>query len=526
MERMKTNRQYNQIIDLEYFLHQDSATDSDKLHQRDRNIFLQNRKQPKNEEEATNRDLVRLWVTERRQKEFQGPEKKSPGTIFGDAYLLTRNLAAITGIFIGLIAGFSFFTYTGTTPVNVFHFLLLFVVTQLGLAGLLLAASLLRLLLPRLKLPSFYFLLFRGMLNRLVAFLNKHWLRKMAPDQRNSVSHAFGIFKARSTVYGSIFYWPLFVLSQLFAIGFNIGLLTATLLKISTSDLAFGWQSTMQFSAEAIHRAVMLAALPWSWFVPQANSYPSLAEIEGSRIILKEGIYHLTTGALIAWWPFLVFCLLCYGFFLRLILYFAGKIMERTSLQKLNFDTPACLALIRRMRTPLVSTQAAPEHQDTRAENPVKSRRQAPFPTPSNLSDQVVLIPDEISALCPTEKLKPLLQKRGLAIKDAHSFMISYDKDRQLLQLLADKQWQAGEGIFILMEGWMVPLVDFLSFLKELREILPNNSIIHLGLVGRPDATALTPVAPEDFTIWQQKVEAAGDPYLTIFPLIPDRKTS
>ena len=151
----------------------------------------------------------------------------------------------------------------------------------------------------------------------------------MAAEKRVSVNHAFGIFKARSTVYGSLFYWPLFTLSQLFAIGFNVGLLTATLVKISTSDLAFGWQSTMQFSAEAIHRAVMLAALPWSWFVPPASSYPSLAEIEGSRIILKEGIYHLTTGNLIAWWPFLVFCLLFYGLFVRMTFFFIGKVMER-----------------------------------------------------------------------------------------------------------------------------------------------------------------------------------------------------
>ena len=93
-------------------------------------------------------------------------------------------------------------------------------------------------------------------------------------------------------------------------------------------------------------------------------------------------------------------------------------------------------------------------------------------------------------------------------------------KTRQLLQLLADKQWEPGEGIFIVMEGWMVPLVDFLSYLKELRNILPKNRIIYLGLVGRPEATAFTSVAPEDFTIWQQKIEAAGDPYLTLFSLI------
>ncbi len=520
MKFMKTNQQYNQIIDLEYYVHQDSATDSDKLHKRDRNIFLQNREQLINEDKVTNRELIRLWVRQRNKQDFSGPDRKSPGTIFGDVYLLTRNLAAIIGIIIGLTAGFSFFTYSGSTPVNVFHFLLLFVFTQLSLVGLLVTAWLFHPLPARLKPPSFYSLLFRGMLLRLVAFLHKQWLQKMAGDQRTSVSHAFGIFKARSTVYGSIFYWPLFALSQLFAIGFNIGLLTATLLKISTSDLAFGWQSTIQFSAEAIHRAVMIAALPWSWFVPQASSYPTLAEIEGSRIILKEGIYHLTTGNLIAWWPFLVFCLLFYGLFLRSALFLAGKILERHSLRKLQFDTPACLALVRRMQTPLVTTQAAPEHKETSLKNGEIQGRVTPMSTAPDLVEQVVLIPEEISSLCPAEKLEPLLQKKGLAIKDMHSFMISYDEDRQLLQHLADRPWQPGEGVFILMEGWMVPLVDFLSFLKELRQILPSNSIIHVGLVGRPDGTGLTPVSADDFILWQRRIEAAGDPYLTLFSLI------
>jgi hypothetical protein len=55
---------------------------------------------------------------------------------------------------------------------------------------------------------------------------------------------------------------------------------------------------------------------------------------------------------------------------------------------------------------------------------------------------------------------------------------------------------------------------------------MPHNCIIYLGLVGRPDATVFTPVAPEDFTIWQKKIEAIGDPYLTIFSLISDRKAT
>lgn len=528
MGRMKTNEKYNCIIDLEYFFHQDAGTDRSKLQQRDRNIYLAGRDQLKNEDEPTSRELIRLWLTKRRQEEFPGPEQKSPGTIFGDASRLFRNLATFKGMFVGLIAGFSFFTYTGTTPVNVFHFLLLFIVSQLAFVAFLLAAWLLRPLLPGLKLPSFYSALFRGMLGRLVAFLHKQWLSKMAGNQRAGVHHAFGILKARSSVYGSLFYWPLFVLFQLFAIGFNLGLIAATLVKISTSDLAFGWQSTLQFSVEAIHRTITLIALPWSWFV-SGGGYPTLAEIEGSRIILKEGIYHLTTENLIAWWPFLVFCLLFYGLFLRLALLITGKMMERKSLQQLKFDTPACLDLLRRMQTPLVSTQAAPEAQQTSHHNHPGPRPQPLSPPPSsqidqsnqsNQAKQTVLIPEDIAALCPMDELEALLQQRGLAIEEVHNFMSSYDADRQLLQRLAEKEWQPGEGVFIVMEGWMVPLVDFLSLVKELREILPKNAIIHIGLVGRPQATAFTPVAPEDFAIWQQKIEAVGDPYLTLFSLI------
>lgn len=520
MGPMKTNRQYNHLIDLEYFCHQDLDADNDELHLRDRNIFLTSQREQDNGREPTKRELIRRWLRERVQQEFPPPEHKSPGTIFGDTYLLARNLMVITGIFIGLAGGFSFFTYTGTTPVNVFHFLLFFVVSQLTLVGFLLGALLLRALWPGLTISSFYSLLLRRMIGKVARFFHKQWLQNLSTGKRSSVNQAFGILKASGTIYGSIFYWPVFALSQLFAIGFNIGLLAATLIKISTSDLAFGWQSTVQFSAEAIHRGVMLAASPWSWFIPEGKSYPTLAEIEGSRIILKEGIYHLSTENLIAWWPFLLFCLLFYGLFFRLTLFLLGKLMESRSLHKLKLDTPPCLALIRRMQTPLVTTQAEPESKKSQPEGSPAVMHQPPSGAVPHLTAQVVLIPDDIYPLCPSEKLEPCLQQRGLTINEVHRFMVSYDQDQQLKELLSKRPWQPGEGIFILMEGWMVPLVDFLSYLKELRTILPAKSIIHLGLVGRPDTTVFTPTATKDLAIWRQKIEALGDPYLSLFSFI------
>lgn len=526
MAPMKTTWHYRDIIDLEYFLHRDKDADEDVLHVRDRGILLEQQDPPVNKKELTRYQLIRLWLNTRIAREFPGDEQRSPGTIFADTHFLAKNLAAIVGVLTGLFAGMSFFAYTGTTPVNVFHFLLLFVVSQLALAALLGSGWLVRLVLPGIKPPSFYSLFFRGMTERLASFLHKQWLRSLAADKRASLGQAFGIVKAGSIVYGSLFYWPLFALAQLFAIGFNIGLLATTLTKITTSDLAFGWQSTLQVSGEALHRIVQLAALPWSWLplAEMAGGYPTLTEIEGSRIILKEGIYHLATQNLVAWWPFLVLCLVVYGLLLRLVLFALGKAAEHRALRHLNLDTAAVEALVRRMLTPLVSTQAPPEPEKTKLENgTVREPAEAQVPqTPqAPLLPQILLIPDDIFGLCPPEKLAPLLHSRGLAIKSVHKFMTGYEEDQELKTMLADSCQGPEEGVFILMEGWMPPLVAFLTYLKELREILPKKTMIHLGLVGRPVRSGFTPLAPQQLKLWRKKLTAIGDPYLHTFSLTP-----
>lgn len=521
MGPMKTTWHYQDIIDLEYFFHRDKDADESDLHRRDRNISLERQKRLGIANGLSPSELIRLWLAARIESDFPGTEQRSPGTIFRDTHLLAKNLAGIKGLLIGLIAGLSFFGYTGTTPVNVFHFLLFFVVSQLILAGLLCCGWLFRLVMPGMRLPSFYSLLFRGMFNRLASFFHKQVLRNLDADKRASIGQAFGIVKARGTVYGSLFYWPLFVLVQLFGVGFNIGLLAATLLRITTSDLAFGWQSTLQVSAETIHRAVQLAALPWSWLSPLTGGYPSLAEIEGSRIILKDGIYHLATENLIAWWPFLVLCLVVYGLFLRLALIMLGRMVEARALRRLNLETAACLSLVRRMRTPLVSTQAAPEPERCGIDNGWTQEQSEPQPRAPSLLPQVVLIPDDIFGICPAAKLDPLLHNRGLAIKSVHKFMAGYDEDQEIKSMLADSCRSPEDGIFILMEGWMPPLVAFLTYLRELRGILPQKTMIHLGLVGRPVLNGFTPLDPRHLKLWRKKLTAIGDPYLHTFSLTP-----
>ncbi len=516
---MKTSWNYQDIINFEYFCHLDKDAEETGLHERDRNIFLGLQERLCNQTSPSRRELLRLWLAARIKGEFPDPAHKSPGALLGDALRLAKTLAIIKGLLVGLVAGISFFTYSGTTPVNVFHFLLFFVVAQLVLAGLVIGAFLLRLLIPAVSPPTFYSLLFGGMLRRLAAFLHKPLLQSLGADKLAAFTYALNTFRARSTVYGSLFYWPLFGLVQLFAIFCNIGLLAATMTKIATSDLAFGWQSTLQISSEVLHRAVQLAALPWSWFLPASAGYPSLAEIEGSRIILKDGMYGLATGNLIAWWPFLVLSLIFYGLLLRLVFTVVGGLLEERALAHVDFDNGACLTVIRRMRTPLFSTQAAPEPDQAGNEAVAEEEDEEQTPAP-HLLPQVMLVPDDIFGLCSPEKLLPLMRDRGFAIKSVHKFMTGYDEDEEIKSILIEQCRNSSDGLFILMEGWMPPLVAFITYLKDLREILPEKTMIHLGLVGRPVRSGFTPLAPQDLAVWRKKISTSRDPYLHVFSLL------
>jgi len=100
--------------------------------------------------------------------------------------------------------------------------------------------------------------------------------------------------------------------------------------------------------------------------------------------------------------------------------------------------------------------------------------------------------------------------------------MVDYESDQQLLENVAEEDVSHSAGIVILMEAWMPPLVSFQSFLKELRQKIGTSLPIMLRLVGKPaGGVPLTPVQDETlYTIWKQKIESLGDPYLEIDVLI------
>lgn len=518
---MTNNWKYQDIVDLEYFFRIDASENQKSLQQRDRQIYLDSGVA----DTASPKILLQHWLQARREAFFSLEQhSQSPGFVASESLRLLTLILLLVGLTGGGLSGLAFFTYSGTTPVNVFHFLTLFILTQLALLCLLFLTLFLRLIIPAYReVPSLLFRLYSTIVNRFMSYMQGRARRYLPADQQNSYEQTFALFWKAGRKYGRLMFWPLFTISQKVMVSINVGLITATFFRVLTSDIAFGWQSTLQVSSEAIYRLVKTLALPWSWLIPPDHAYPSLEQIVGSRIILKDGIYNLATQDLVSWWPFLVLCLLCYGLIFRLMLVFAGLFLQHRSLCTFKIETPESLRLIRRMLTPLVSTQADPVSSPLTVDIPGKINRQQPQAetekgTPFLLT---VLVPDDIAEPCRSTQFTTMVEQFGFQCDQIEIIQGDYESDQLMLNKLGNRTWQNNSGVLMIVEAWMPPIGDLLNFLNDLRVALGEKIPIFVGLIGKQQEQNLfSDPHQQDITVWRQKLDGLKDPYLDVFALV------
>ncbi len=500
------------IINLEYLFELDREISPAVLHKRDRKFATSFPvKKP------VSPAALRTWISFRVKQEFGGKGQRSPGAIFTDFFHILAVGSIITGGFTGIFTGLAFFSYTGTTPVNVFQFLLLFIAPQLLLIILLLFTAVAQFT-PAISIPTFYTLCIQQIYKRLAARLRRNFQENIPTTQRNACIHALASIKAYSSRYQSLFYWPFFCLFQGAGLAFNLTLCGISLIKIATCDLAFGWQSTIQFSDMAIRQLAETLALPWLWIPGGEQLVPTLAQIDGSKIVLKDGIYHLATADLASWWPFLIMCLLVYGVFTRFLLLIFGWLIGRRVKATISLDTPQCKALLRRMQTPLVATQAPQEVVETAesvqpsATKGLKQKKNIPS---DSLLQRFLTAIDIYQQFPDPEKLQDQLTALGFQPQEITPFLADYNEDQQLLKQLALlAKNRTNEDIVLLLEGWMPPLVSLLSYIKDIRHHTRPETNITIVLVGKPDETVFTAIKKRDFSIWQQQIASLADPYI------------
>ena len=517
------------LVDLEYFMVCDEQLREKEgetaLRHQDRTIYFARRQEF--DTIGDTRGLVRRWLAARRMSWLNNVNASPlPSRIWRETVTLTTWFTLFLGLLCGAVAASTLLSYSGTTAVNVSGYFAILIGLQLVLLALLLLLFILRTLGQRWLRSSLYCNLTAGLLKKLFSYLLARSQKITRAEARLNFQSALGKVKLNRQEYASLYFWPAFLLLQLFGTTFNIGALATSFLKVSLTDLAFGWQSTLQIEPAILAKLIQYLALPWSWIVPEEIAYPSLAQIEGSRIILKDGIYFLTTNNLVSWWPFLLLAVFTYGLLPRLSLLVFGVLRVKLNLKRLRFDSARFRQLQQRMLNPIIETQHAtgkngdttflPPRQDEKAEGRVVEVTTTP-------GAKLLLIPDELyddlnkdqleQQLHPHEGTGPYYYLRTGALEQSEEELYSL-----VAQTLHEKPCT---GIILLQEAWQPPLRELLALLRRIRYELPRQYALSIALIGKPKTDSLlTKARSADVSLWRKTMHTLADPYLALYPLV------
>ena len=532
---MKSLWRIPDFLDLEYFFIQDKDLAEKEgitsLRDRDRKLYLDEiAPEIDNGTEPDHKWLILRWLQQRRtrENETQGGQALLPGRMWYELYGLFWSVFSFLAMALGGGAAYSFLSYSGEQPVNVSLFFLAFVGFQLLLlVFLLLLWGSRRTQGLDLRSSLLLSLVNKG-LNRFLFKIRRYGLESMGGGRRAQFAAALAAVQTRGKGYGTLFSWPLFLLFQLFGIAFNFGVLGAVLVKVASSDLAFGWQSTIQLSSQFVSRLVQWLAVPWSWLLGPA-SYPGLSQIEGSRMVLKDGFYHLASEDLVSWWPFLCLSVCCYCLLPRIVLFMAGTYGRKRALARISFARADHKQLLHRLLTPRLETQFQKvEPQASPVEPPTATTENREEETviartkPAVNGDLLALIPDELFDECDSGELQRLChQAFGYSVGRRVRINGEYIDNREIFEQLPTGSGSLCPPLLILQEAWQPPIQEMLRFLQDLRERCEEETHIIVALVGRPTpATLFTPVSVTDLQIWQQKTVTLVDPCLQLSPLV------
>lgn len=523
----------NDIINLEYLLKKDEAEQESSSPQdyvkRDREIYLRYiNPLEKRDGDLTRGQVLMRWLIHKTEfeKKAKGADALLPGDIFLEIYTLVKYSLIVAGFIVGSAMVFSFLNYQGTEPLNVTAYLGGFILTQIFLLLLLMTMSIIRRFKNQTLRSSIIFILFNNLVSKLFHRIRKNRWRDLSAAQRQGLEAVLGVIRGKRLVYGSLFYWPVFILSQLFMVAFNVGILCATIFKVIGADIAFGWQSTIQVSPVFVFKLVEWIALPWSWFVPSGLAYPSLTQIEGSHMILKDGIYHLETSDLVSWWPFLCLALIFYGLLPRLLLLIFGATLERRRINTVAFNHEPCESLYRRMLIPAIDFTGCPDKQESpetystgnQGKGLEKFRMEPPKRT------LLLLVPHEISDTLPEKGLLEIILKTT-GYRHINKMIIDEEgiMDGHFLNglSLSDKKG-IDSDLLVIQEAWQPPIRETLGFIKKLSDIQGRTGAIMVGLIGKTgNGGNLTMVRDHEWDVWYKKIKSLGNPYISLMRLEP-----
>ena len=413
---------------------------------------------------SARRDVFRAWLERRRAQSAT----VLPGEHYERGRRVVSWLAAGAGFAIGagLIGGL--LARGGSEPINA----LLFFGGTVGIQLVVLALAAVAWLVGRtdLRFQPLRDVLLIGVrtFGRLVDHLDG--------DRRSALRARWASVDLRSASLAPLVGCQMLIVTQLFAIAFNLGLLAALLLVyLPFVELRFGWQTTYSIGSAGVDAWVRIVAWPWSWI--STALVPDAAQVAATQFARGQSATTLPATAAHAWWPFLVCAIVFYGLVLRTLLAIVAALVLRTRLARLAWTQPAAHALWRRLTGPLVVAEANRETLGDRE----------PVPSACAASGDRLLIVDHEVDSATAERI---------SASAGGSFVANIDDDALHDDLVAALRGR-GDRIVVATTTRRDPVIAVADFLRAVAAVARPGAELTVLLVGDD-------VAAERLTIWSR----------------------
>ncbi|KAA6186652.1 DUF2868 domain-containing protein [Thiohalocapsa marina] len=387
------------LIDFDYFVNEDerrareSAAERRRLAERDRGLYRERiqaacGKVPEHTPRHRSQAL-RRWLSTRRRAEDPALRGLLPGAVYARGQRLVTTWLGVGGFVVGVGVASALLHYDGQHPVNVSWYIFVLVLVQLLLVGLTVGLWYARRRgVIRAAVEDFSLLghLIKPLFGRTARWVQRQRLAHVPPDVRERAEARQGLLQGHYALYGPAAYLPMLIPVQVFGIGFNVGAILITVALEWFTDLAFGWGSALNVGPETIHAVAHVIALPWSWLFGEGVGVPTLEQVAGTRIALKDPLFLFDADNLRSWRWFLVLAVFTYGLLPRLALLGLSLRKQRRTLAELPFTHQRTQALYARMLTPSLETRgdsgAGPEMPIPAPLQPLTTERAAPREQP------------------------------------------------------------------------------------------------------------------------------------------------
>ena len=355
-------------------------------------------------------------------------------------------LARIIACFLGFSGMAAFLLTSGRGLVNVFVFLLLFVVVQVILcviATVVMARTL------------------RGRQSVVLPINPARFIvSRLFPDKR--------YFREVQSVVRLLF---LRYGQELGAV-FTLGAVVSFFLVLGLSDFTFVWGSTFRLSDSLVGGITDVLALPWSSLAPAATvDAQVIADSRFHPAITDLGMADLESMR--GWWPFLIMAMISYGLVPRLLLWLVSKYFYVRQIREALISLPGSELVLARMKSPLVRTQGEAHGPQTLAS--------AGSGVVTN--DRLLLV-NWSNALAPADagQFEPLF-----AVGDGNIVNAGLGSLSQELEGIKAKLAQPIDHLYIAVKSWEPPMADLADFLSHCAAI-HRCTLYLVPLAGRPIA--------------------------------------